>query len=61
MTVKELIEELKQFDENLIVVYTTTEYILEPAPSEQSFYQDSDYFTGKEFIIIPKNTKFISL
>lgn len=61
MTVKKLIEELKRFDENLTVVCAGGEDNLEPGTEEKLYNFDTDYYTGKEFILIPKNTKFISL
>ena len=51
----------KEFDENLIVVYATQEDNIEPGPSEQCYDFNTTYYTGREFITVPKNTKFIQL
>lgn len=56
MTVKELIEALKQFDENMLVVTNDNEYGRdEPYPREVELdWDDRDCH-------IPKHTKFIEL
>lgn len=61
MTVKKLIEELKQFDENLLVVISGIEDTYEPSPREQIFHFDSGYYTGSEFKKLPANEKFVQL
>ena len=61
MIIKELIEQLKKFDENLTVIYTTTEDSYAPSPSEQEYDFNTTYYTGREFVTIPKNTKFVQI
>lgn len=61
MTVKELIEELQKLNPELTVIYSTMEDNYEPGPSINKYDFNTSYYTGKEFITIPKNTEFVSL
>lgn len=61
MTVRELIIKLQKFDLNLIVTYSTQEDTYEPSPSLQKYDFSTNYYTGSEFITIPKNQEFVTL
>lgn len=61
MTVKELIEELKKFPEDLVVVYSTQEDTYGPSPMIERFSFDSSYYTGIEFVKLPANVPFVVL
>jgi hypothetical protein len=61
MTVKELIEELKKLDENLVVVCENPEDTDEPSPHIRIFEFDSNYYTGTAFITLPKNVPYVVL
>lgn len=60
MIIKELIEELKQFDENLVIVYQGDDYE-EPSPSIRNNSYDTNYWNGEDFIKLPKGQDFIVL
>ena len=61
MTVKELIQELEQLDGSLQVVYSTNEDLNEPSPDIIKHPFTTNYWTGKDFISLPKNTPFVML
>lgn len=61
MVVKELIEILKGFDENLIVTYTTQEDRCGVYPRVIKHNFDTTYWDDGDFHRIPANTEFIEL
>ena len=61
MTVRELIEELKKFPEEMTVVTNTTEEHQEPALVTVKFNFNSSYWDGREFITLPKDKEFLEL
>lgn len=61
MTVKELIEQLQQFNPDLTVIYQTTEDNYEPTPHLRKFNFRTSYYTGNEFITIEKNQEYVML
>jgi hypothetical protein len=61
MTVRELIEQLKQFPEHLVVVYHTQEDTVEPVPVVKIYEFDSSYWTPNGFVTLPKDVEFVSL
>lgn len=61
MTVGELIKALKKFNPDLIVVYQTIEDVYEPIPFPRTFTFDTNYWSGSELKIIPKNQEHIIL
>jgi len=61
MTVKELIEWLKKFPEDMTVVCNTTEEHREPYVMPTKFNFDSSYWDGREFITLPKDIEFLEL
>lgn len=60
MTIKELIEELKTFDENLVVVCYGEETSA-PSPYVRRFEFDTTYWENMKLFTIPKNTQFVNL
>lgn len=61
MTIKELIEILSNFDEELVIVTTGEEYN-EPYPYVERYSFDCSYYSNQyEFITIPKNKEFMIL
>ena len=61
MTIAELIKELSSFDENLIVVYDTQEDTYEPAPRLETYDFNTNYYNGRDFVTLPRNTPFVKL
>ncbi len=58
MTVKELIEELKQFDEELLVVCQGEEFD-EPYPHIVQYEFDTNYWSGSDLLPLKKNAGFV--
>ena len=61
MTVKELIEELQHFNQNLTVTIFTQEEIYEPSPWVERYTFDTSYYTGNGFVTLPKDVDFVRL
>lgn len=61
MTVAELIEQLKRFDGNLIVLCPGSEEDTEPNPRMENHKLDYMYYDGHNFHTIKSNTPFVLL
>ena len=61
MTVKELIKQLQRFDGDMTVIYADQEDSYEPSPHSRKLDFDTSYYTGTEFMTIPRNVEHVVL